>query len=92
MMGSNTFCVELCYDNHMLFAERHRTELIEALLYIKKHLPRTIINLISSPSKLNQIIKCIYYLCKQNILLLLRFLLKIMISVCLCKKCKHFYI
>lgn len=66
MMSSNTFCVELCYDDYMLFAERHRKELIEALFYIKKHLPRTIVNLIISPSKTNKIIKSINYLCEQN--------------------------
>jgi len=51
MMGSNTFCLELCYDDHRLFAEKHREEIVKALLYMKEHLPRTIVNLIMSPSK-----------------------------------------
>lgn len=51
MMGSNTFCLELCYDDHSIYAEKHRQEVLTALLYIKEHLPRTIVNLILSPSK-----------------------------------------
>lgn len=50
MMGSNTFCLELCYDDYSIYAEKHRQEVLTALLYIKEHLPRTIVNLILSPS------------------------------------------
>jgi len=51
MMGSNTFCLELCYEDYSIYAEKHRQEVLTALLYIKEHLPRTIVNLILSPSK-----------------------------------------
>ncbi|XP_022166429.1 phospholipase B1, membrane-associated-like isoform X2 [Myzus persicae] len=50
MMSSNTFCLELCYEDYTTYAEKHRQEVLEALLYIKKHLPRTIVNFILSPN------------------------------------------
>lgn len=50
-MSSNTFCLEICYEDHTKFAEKHREEIMNSLLYIKNNLPRTIINLILSPSK-----------------------------------------
>lgn len=50
-MGSNTFCLELCYEDYTKYPEKHREELITALLYIKENLPRTIVNLVLSPSK-----------------------------------------
>jgi len=60
MMGSNTFCLELCYDDHTKIAQKHRESIIKALLYIKEHLPRTIVNLILSPSMFNLFI---YFIC-----------------------------
>lgn len=51
MMGSNTFCQELCYEDFTIIAEQHREELLKSLLYIKENLPRTIVNVILSPSK-----------------------------------------
>jgi len=51
MMTSNTFCLELCYDDYTTYAEKHRQEVLKALLYIKENLPRTMVNLILSPSK-----------------------------------------
>lgn len=50
-MGSNTFCLELCYEDYTLYAEKHRQELLQALRYIKENLPRTVVNLILSPSE-----------------------------------------
>ncbi|VVC30184.1 Hypothetical protein CINCED_3A016076 [Cinara cedri] len=50
MMGSNTFCLELCYEDYTTYAEKHRQELLKALLYIKENLPRTIVNLVLSPN------------------------------------------
>lgn len=57
MISSNTFCLELCYEDYTKYAEKHRVEIMEALLYIKENLPRTIVNLILSPSEYNLIIK-----------------------------------
>jgi len=51
MMGSNTFCLELCYEDYTMYAEKHRQEVLKSLLYIKENLPRTIVNLVISPSK-----------------------------------------
>lgn len=59
-MGSNTFCLELCYEDYTKYPDKHREEILTALLYIKENLPRTIVNLIVSPSKSN-------YVCKSNI-------------------------
>uniref|UniRef100_A0A2S2PTN2 Phospholipase B1, membrane-associated n=1 Tax=Schizaphis graminum TaxID=13262 RepID=A0A2S2PTN2_SCHGA len=50
MMTSNTFCLELCYEDYTIYAEKHRQEVLTALLYIKENLPRTIVNLILSPN------------------------------------------
>ncbi|CAI6350811.1 unnamed protein product [Macrosiphum euphorbiae] len=50
MMTSNTFCLELCYDDYTTYAEKHRQEVLKALLYIKENLPRTMVNLILSPN------------------------------------------
>lgn len=50
MIGPNTYCLELCYDNYNVFPEKHKEELMKAFLYVKENLPRTIINLILSPS------------------------------------------
>lgn len=50
MMGPNTFCLELCYEDYTKYPEKHREEMTKALLYIKDTLPRTIINLIPPPS------------------------------------------
>lgn len=60
MMTSNTFCLELCYEDYTTLAEKHRQETLKSLLYIKENLPRTMVNLILSPSKLNWILKNIY--------------------------------
>lgn len=54
MMGSNTFCLESCYVDITTLAEKHRSELMNSLLYIKQHLPRTIVNLIMNPSKFSK--------------------------------------
>lgn len=50
MIGPNTYCLELCYENYKVFHEKHKEELMKAISYIKDTLPRTIINLILSPS------------------------------------------
>jgi len=51
-MSSNTFCLELCYEDYTKYAEKHKVEIMKALLYIKENLPRTIVNLILSPSNI----------------------------------------
>lgn len=51
MMSSNTFCHELCYEDYTIIAEQHREVLLKSLLYIKENLPRTIVNIVMSPSK-----------------------------------------
>lgn len=56
-MGSNTFCLELCYEDYTKYADKHKVEIMRALLYIKENLPRTLVNLIISPSKWNKIMK-----------------------------------
>jgi len=56
-MSSNTFCLELCHEDYTTYAEKHRQEVLTALLYIKENLPRTMVNLVISPSKSNWILK-----------------------------------
>lgn len=51
MMDSNTYCLELCYEDYTKFPEQHRKDVMTALLYIKEQLPRTLVNLVLSPSK-----------------------------------------
>lgn len=51
MTSANTYCIELCYDDHTVYAERRREEIMKSFLYIKENLPRTIINFIISASK-----------------------------------------
>lgn len=51
MMGSNTYCLELCYEDNDKLVENHRREILQTLLYLKENLPRTIVNLILSPSE-----------------------------------------
>lgn len=51
MMGSNTFCLELCYEDYTTYADQHKDDLLKSLLYIKESLPRTMVNIILSPSK-----------------------------------------
>ncbi|XP_025192066.1 phospholipase B1, membrane-associated-like [Melanaphis sacchari] len=50
MMSSNTFCLELCYEDYTTYAEKHKQEVLKSLLYIKENLPRTIVNLVLSPN------------------------------------------
>lgn len=51
MMGSNTFCLELCYDDFTTYADKHKDDLFKSLLYIKENLPRTMVNIVLSASK-----------------------------------------
>lgn len=52
MMDSNTYCLEFCYEDYTKFPQKHWEHVMTALLYIKEQLPRTLVNLILSPSKL----------------------------------------
>lgn len=51
MISSNTHCSELCRNDHTVYAERRREEIMSSFLYIKENLPRTIINFIISISE-----------------------------------------
>ncbi|VVC30183.1 Hypothetical protein CINCED_3A001765 [Cinara cedri] len=50
MIGSNTFCLEICYEDYTTYAEKHKKEVLQSLLYLKENLPRTMVNLILSPN------------------------------------------
>uniref|UniRef100_A0A2S2QCE3 Phospholipase B1, membrane-associated n=1 Tax=Sipha flava TaxID=143950 RepID=A0A2S2QCE3_9HEMI len=50
MLGSNTICLEICYIDYTKYAEKHRENILSALLYIKENLPRTLVNIILSPN------------------------------------------
>lgn len=52
MMGSNDFCVDICYVDTKTSPERHRKNLIKALEKLKRALPRTLVQIVISPSKL----------------------------------------
>ncbi|XP_050420252.1 phospholipase B1, membrane-associated-like [Adelges cooleyi] len=50
LMGSNTFCLQLCYEDNVKLINLHKNKLYSSIFYIKQNLPRTIINLVLSPS------------------------------------------
>uniref|UniRef100_A0A1B6GTS3 Phospholipase B1, membrane-associated n=1 Tax=Cuerna arida TaxID=1464854 RepID=A0A1B6GTS3_9HEMI len=56
MMGSNDFCVDICYVDTKTTPERHRRNLIKTLDILKKALPRTLVQIVISPN-LNAILK-----------------------------------
>lgn len=52
LIGPNDFCLDFCYlSAPQLSPESHRRELIETLRVLRDNLPRTIINLVTPPSK-----------------------------------------
>lgn len=54
LIGPNDFCLDLCYQaTPEKSIENHRIELIETLRILRDNLPRTIVNLVTPPSKLN---------------------------------------
>lgn len=50
LMGSNDFCLDLCYVDAQAAPERHRRNLIAALDLIRRNLPRTIVQIVVSPN------------------------------------------
>lgn len=60
-MSTNTFCRELCYNDHTTYAKRRKEEIMKSLLYIKENLPRTLVNLIITLGKYNYILRIIYF-------------------------------
>lgn len=55
LIGPNDFCSDFCYLPYLeRSAENHRRELIETLRILRDNLPRTIVNLVTPPSKFNQ--------------------------------------
>lgn len=57
LISPNTYCQELCYEDYTTYPEKHREEMTNALLYIKENLPRTLVNLVMSPSEQNKPLK-----------------------------------
>lgn len=52
LIGPNDFCSDFCYLPYPeRSAENHRRELIETLRILRDNLPRTIVNLVTPPSK-----------------------------------------
>lgn len=52
LIGPNDFCLDFCYQAiPERSAENHRRELIETLRILRDNLPRTIVNLVTPPSK-----------------------------------------
>lgn len=54
LIGPNDFCSDFCYlSNLEKSVENHRRELIETLRTLRDNLPRTIVNVVTPPSKLH---------------------------------------
>lgn len=54
LIGPNDFCSDFCYlSNPETSVENHRRELIETLRTLRDNLPRTIVNVVTPPSKLH---------------------------------------
>lgn len=52
LIGPNDFCLDFCYQAAPeRSSENHRRELIETLRVLRDNLPRTIVNLVTPPSK-----------------------------------------
>ncbi|XP_034254861.1 phospholipase B1, membrane-associated [Thrips palmi] len=50
LVGSNDFCSDMCYRRSPeSLPDQHRQDLKEALRILKKHLPRTLVNLVTQP-------------------------------------------
>ncbi|XP_039277521.1 phospholipase B1, membrane-associated isoform X2 [Nilaparvata lugens] len=51
MIGSNDFCVDVCYMKQMTLApELHRRDLIKTITYLRDNLPRTILQIVVAPN------------------------------------------
>lgn len=54
LIGPNDFCLDFCYLAYPeKSTENHRRQLIETLRIIRDNIPRTIVNLVTPPSKCN---------------------------------------
>lgn len=52
LIGPNDFCLDLCYQAYPEKSiENHRRDLIDTLRILRDNLPRTIVNLVTPPSK-----------------------------------------
>lgn len=61
LIGPNDFCLDFCYQAiPERSSENHRRELIETLRILRDNLPRTIVNLVTPPSKQFTIITITY--------------------------------
>ncbi|XP_050420647.1 phospholipase B1, membrane-associated-like [Adelges cooleyi] len=49
MMGSNTFCLQLCYEDNTKLIKIHKDKLYNSIAHIKSNLPRTMVNIVMSP-------------------------------------------
>lgn len=55
LIGPNDFCSDFCYlANPEKSADNHRRELIETLRILRDNLPRTIVQIVTPPSKSNK--------------------------------------
>lgn len=52
LIGPNDFCLDFCYQNEPeRSADNHRRDLIQTLRILRDNLPRTIVNVVTPPSK-----------------------------------------
>lgn len=52
LIGPNDFCLDFCYQSEPeRSADHHRRNLIETLRILRDNLPRTIVNVVTPPSK-----------------------------------------
>lgn len=57
LIGPNDFCLDFCYQNEPeRSSEHHRRDLIETLRILRDNLPRTIVNVVTPPSKQHEMI------------------------------------
>ncbi|KAL1117839.1 hypothetical protein AAG570_004154, partial [Ranatra chinensis] len=50
LIGSNDFCVDICYRDTSKTPERHRNSLLRTLDILIENLPRTLVNLVITPN------------------------------------------
>lgn len=54
LIGPNDFCLDFCYlQNPEKSVKNHRQELIDTLRTLRDNLPRTIVNVVTPPCKLD---------------------------------------
>lgn len=52
LIGPNDFCLDFCYQSDPeRSADNHRRDLIQTLRILRDNLPRTIVNVVTPPSK-----------------------------------------